>query len=91
MDPDQSLRDALSLPDEAERLAAARALHGWLSHGGYPPSEKVIRDLGIDRRIALFRDRTMYLERYRDGWAIGYRPYNCTPTYVKLRREAKEA
>ena len=91
MDPDASLRDALSLPDEDGRREAARALHRWLSHGGYPPSEKVIRDLGINRRIALFRDRTMYLERYRDGWAIGYRPYDCTPTYVKLRREAKGA
>ena len=86
MDPDQALRDALSLPDEDARQSSARDLHGWLTRGGFPPSEQVIRDLGIDRRVALFRDRTMYLERYRNGWMIGYRPYGCVPTYVRLRK-----
>lgn len=86
MDPDEALRNALSSPDQDERQQAAVALHGWLTRGGFPPSEKIVRECGIDRRVPLLNDRTMYLERYRSGWMIGYRPYMCPHTYVRLRK-----
>lgn len=85
MDPDAALRDALSLPDPDERQRAARDLHGWLSHGGFPPSEQVVRELGIIQRVALLSDRSMHLEKYRNGWCVGFKPYGCPTTYVRLR------
>lgn len=87
MDPDAALRDALSLPDPDGRHRAALDLYGWLAHGGFPPSERVIRELGIDRRVALTKDRDMHLERYRDGWCVGYKAPGCPWSYARLRRE----
>ncbi len=91
IDPDEALRTALSSPDEAERSEAVNALRGWLARGGFPPREAIVREAGVDRRMPLpCGHGGVYLEKYRDGWAVvipGPRRLDPVTVYYKLRKD----